>query len=195
MSRKTDYEILPIFVNRWSPRSLDKTTITNDELNRLFEAARWAPSSYNSQPWRFLYATRDDEHWNDFLNLLVDANKVWAQNAGALIVILSRTTFSTGGKYSPTHMFDTGSAWENMALQATEMNLVTHGMAGFDAQKARKTLNVPEEFEIPAMVAVGRKDTPEKLPEQLQEVETPSPRLPVEKLSTNGVFCSTLTEE
>jgi len=112
--RSSIYKINPIILNRWSPRSMTGEELQNDELMSLFEAARWAPSSANSQPWRFIYATRDTEEWNTLFNLLVDLNKIWAKNAAVLIVIVSKKEFEYKGKViaSATHQFDTGAACE-----------------------------------------------------------------------------------
>ena len=111
----------------------------------LFEAARWAPSAYNNQHWRFLYATRDDEEWETFFDLLNEANQTWASEAGVLVVILAKTTFDHNGESAPTHSFDTGAAWQNLALEATRRDLVAHPMAGFDWGRVHGALDVPED--------------------------------------------------
>ncbi|MFW6378933.1 MAG: nitroreductase family protein [Nanoarchaeota archaeon] len=188
MDRKTEYEIEEAFVNRWSPRSFTGESIQEETLNRIFEAARWAPSSFNSQPWRYLYSIKGDDNWNMYLDFLVEFNRMWASNAGALIVILSRKTFEKEGEFSPTHQFDTGASWQNMALQATSMGFHMHGIGGFDAKKARERLGVPEEFDIIAMAAIGVKDQPERLPDKLRGSETPSDRLTVADISRKGLF-------
>ena len=129
--RKSDYTVHPVFLNRWSPRSLTGEEISDEELFTLFEAARWAPSNYNIQPWRFVYAMRGTPEFENFFSLLVDFNKGWCKNASALIVAISaKTSAGSGGKVmdNVTHSFDTGSAWENLALQASKMGLIVHGM-------------------------------------------------------------------
>jgi nitroreductase len=128
MKRHPDHKINAIFINRWSPRALSGELISHEELMSLFEAARWAPSSFNGQEWRFIYAKRDTPYWISFLNLLIPANQVWAQNAAVLMVIISRNTFEYNDKPARTHSFDAGAAWENLALQASVMGLVAHGM-------------------------------------------------------------------
>ncbi len=115
--RKADYPIDSLFLDRWSPRAMSGESITDEELFTLFEAARWAPSSYNGQPWRMLYAKRETAHWPRFLELLVEFNQTWAKNAAALVVFISKTTFDHNGEPAATHSFDTGAAWENFALQ------------------------------------------------------------------------------
>lgn len=186
--RTPDHDIHPIFPARWSPRAMSGEPITRDELHRLLEAARWAPSSYNEQPWVFLYALRGTPNFDTFMGLLVDANKAWASEAGALLVVTTSTVFTMNGKPNPVAVFDAGSAWENLALQASEMGLVAHGMAGFDADAARKALSVPDDRAIPAMIALGKPGEVGDLPEKLREMEQPSPRKAVSEISREGGF-------
>ena len=186
--RNAEHGVDELFVDRWSPRALSGESVTEEELLKLFEAARWAPSSYNNQPWRILYARRDTEHWQTFLGLLVDGNRVWAKDAGALLLFVSKETFDFNGKPYPTHSFDTGAAWENLALQATMSGLVTHGMQGFDYERARTELNIPEGFRVEAMAAVGRHGDPATLPEPMREREAPSDRKPLEAITCEGPF-------
>ena len=153
--RKPDYPIEPIFYRRWSPRAMSGEALSEQELMSLFEAARWAPSTYNEQEWRFLYARCETPHWPTFLDLLMEANRAWCARAAVLAVVLARKTFARNGKPNPVHLFDTGSAWENLALQASAMGLVAHGMAGFDFDKARTVLRVPEHFAVAAMFALA----------------------------------------
>src|SRR5437867_4906607 len=112
--RKADHPIEPIFLRRWSPRAMTGESISDAELLTLFEAARWAPSTYNEQEWRFLYARRETAHWQTFFDLLMKANQAWCQRAAVLAVVLARKTFTHNGKPNPVHLFDTGSAWENL---------------------------------------------------------------------------------
>ncbi|MGH7802401.1 MAG: nitroreductase family protein, partial [Thermodesulfobacteriota bacterium] len=135
--RKPEYPVDEIFLKRWSPRAMSGEEISEDELMSLFEAARWAPSSYNNQPWRFLYARRNTKNWELFFNLMTEGNKIWAKKAAALIVIASKKTFDYNGSPSRTHSFDAGAAWQNLALQGSLQGLVVHGMQGFDYDKAR----------------------------------------------------------
>lgn len=186
--RKADHPIDLIFVNRWSPRAMTGETITHEELMTLFEAARWAPSSYNEQPWRFLYAMRGDPDWPTFFNLLVPANQEWARHAAVLLLIAARTTFTRNNKPNPVHSFDSGSAWCCLALQGSKMNLVVHGMAGFDWDRAPQALNIPDGFAVQAMAAIGRPGDPDLLPESLRKVETPSGRKPVSEIAIHGLF-------
>ena len=177
-----------LFLDRWSPRALSGEAISDEELLTLFEAARWAPSSYNNQPWRILYARRETEQWDAFFGLLVEGNQGWAKDAAALLLFVSKETFDFNGKPYPTHSFDTGAAWENLALQATLRGLVTHGMQGFDYERARAELNIPEGFRVEAMIAVGRPGDPAKLPEHLREREAPSGRKSLSEITCEGPF-------
>jgi nitroreductase len=187
-SRKAEYPIDKLFLDRWSPRAMSGEALGEEELMTLFEAARWAPSSYNNQPWRILYARRDAEHWPLFLGLLVEGNRVWAKDAAALLLFVSKETFDFNGHPYPTHSFDTGAAWENLALQATLKGLVAHGMQGFDYERARAELHIPEGFRVEAMAAVGRPGDPATLPEAMREREAPSDRKPLNEIIREGAF-------
>jgi len=152
--------------------------ITDDELYSLFEASRWAPSSYNNQPWRFYHAKRDGAGWNTLFSLLVPFNQSWAKNASALVVLASKKTFDDGTQ-SRTHSLDAGSAWQNLALQGNANGLVVHGMQGFDYEKAQSVLGLDETYEVEMMIAIGKPgQAREVLPESLQEREVPSQRKP-----------------
>ena len=186
--RKPDYPIEAIFYRRWSPRALSGEPITDDELFTIFEAARWAPSTYNEQEWRFLYARRDTKEWPSFFELLTEGNQSWCQRAAVLTVVLARKTFKRNGKPNPVHLFDVGSAWQNVALQATAMGIVSHGMAGFDFAKARTALHVPEVFDVAAMFALGRPGDPEQLPPNYRSLEIPNQRRPIRESMCEGTF-------
>jgi nitroreductase len=164
--------------------------ISREELMRLFEAARWAPSSFNAQQWRALYARRGTEYWQTFFDLLVDANKAWAKNAAVLVVFISRKNFDHNDERSVTHSYDCGAAWENFALQGFQQGLVVHGMQGFDYDRARKELRIPDDFQVEAMAAVGRPGPKELLPEKLQARETPNDRRKLSQSVFEGPFTS-----
>ncbi|MEO9277863.1 MAG: nitroreductase family protein [Nitrososphaera sp.] len=187
-TRKPTYEINPLFVNRWSSRSFESYEIKDKELFALFEAARWAPSSFNNQPWRFIYAKRGSAHWDSLLELLDDYNKQWCSDASALMVVIAKKTFDHNNEPMPTNQFDTGSAWENLALQAVTQGLATHAMAGFDHKKARKNLGVPDEYDVMAMVVVGKRGSKERLPPSLKEREIPNGRKPLSEIVMEGKF-------
>ena len=187
-SRKSDYSIVDLIKDRWSPRAMSGEPISDKELFTLFEAARWAPSSYNNQPWRFIYAKRDTPEWELFLELLYEPNRVWAQRAGALVVVISRTLFFFNDTPSRTHSFDTGAAVENFALQGSSMGLVIHGMEGFDYERAQTVLEIPADYAVEALFAVGKPGPLSLLPENVQLRETPSDRKPVKELVYKGSF-------
>lgn len=186
--RQSEHPIDRLFLDRWSPRAMSGEDVPESELSVLFEAARWAPSSYNNQPWRILYARRGGPHWPLFFNLLVDANKTWARDAAALLLFVSKTTFDHNGKPSITHAFDTGAAWENLALQATLRGLVAHAMQGFDAERARRDLHVPDGYALQVMVAIGKPGNPASLPEEVRKRELPSGRRDLAKTVCEGPF-------
>jgi len=187
-NRNPTYSVDPFILNRWSPRSMTGEGISDEELFTLFEAARWAPSSYNEQPWRFLYAKRDTPEWDLFFPLMVEANQAWTKNAAVLLVVISRNTFERNNKPAVTHSYDTGSAWMALALQGSSMGLVVHGMSGFDFDLARKTLEIPDGYTIEAMAAIGKRAPKENLPEKLQGAEAPSGRKPLEEITFCGKF-------
>jgi nitroreductase len=164
--RKPENRVDSLFLNRWSPRAMSGEQIARDELTTLFEAARWAPSAFNLQPWRFIYALRDTPHWNTFFSLLTEGNRLWAAKAAALIVIISKRTSEYKGNSAPnpTHSFDTGSACENLALQGSLNGLVVHAMAGFDHEKAKTELDIPDDYQVEAIVAIGKKGSKQYLP-------------------------------
>jgi nitroreductase len=187
-ARKPDHPIDSLFVDRWSPRAMSGEPISDAELFTLFEAARWAPSAGNTHPWRILYAHRDTEHWPVFFGLLVERNQLWCRNAAALLVFISRTTNEQTGKPLRTHTYDTGAAWENLALQGALRGLVVHGMAGFDYARAKSELVVPADFTVEAMAAIGKPGRIQDLPEDFQARESPSARRPVSELVFEGTY-------
>lgn len=183
-NRIADYPIDRLFIDRWSPRAMSGEPISQEQLFSLFEAARWAPSSSNSQPWRFIYAQRNTPSWNTFLDLLVPFNREWAQHAAVLIIIASKKTFRD--KLSPTHAFETGSAWQNLALQASIDGLVAHGIGGFDYQKAAEVARLSNDYEVLAMCAIGKPGNKEQLSEALLKREVPSSRDKIETFVFEG---------
>ena len=186
--RKPEHPIEPLILRRWSPRAMSGEGISDKEMLTLFEAARWAPSTQNEQEWRFIYARRDTPAWGTLFDLLADGNKIWCDRAAMLCVVCASKFFAYNGKPNPVHLFDCGNAFENLALQGTAMGLVVHGMAGFDYEKARTALGVPEEFAVAAMFAVGRPGDAGQLPEKLRDREKPSDRRPVRESISEGRF-------
>jgi len=186
--RKANYPILPFILQRWSSRAMTGQEITDEELMTMFEAARWAESSFNNQPWRFVYAHRETDYWNSMLDLLVEGNKIWAKNAAVLMVILSRRVFDYNNKPSRTHSFDAGAALQNLALQGTSMGFVVHAMEGFDYDKARTVIAAPNDYAVEVMVAIGNYGNLESLPQELQKKDFPSERKSLAEISFEGKF-------
>lgn len=185
--RKPEHDVDPIFVNRWSPRAMSGEDIDEETLNTLLEAARWAPSSNNNQPWRFIYAHSHTPHWDTLFQLMTVENQMWAKNAAVLMVVISKTTFDNG-KPARTHSYDTGAAWLSLALQGSLKNLVVHGMQGFDYNKARTILGVPDDYQVEAMIALGKHGKKEDLPDYQQEREFPKSRKSIAEIAMEGFF-------
>ncbi|WP_342132587.1 rhodanese-like domain-containing protein [Hydrogenophaga sp. OTU3427] len=175
-----------IFLRRWSPRSMSGEPLASGEVRALFEAARWAPSCNNSQPWRFVYALAGTAEWDSFFDVLSDGNKAWADRGALLAFILSTPTDQRSGKPLRSHAFDTGAAWQNIALQGQRLNLVVHGMLGFDPERARSVLRLPDQLQIQAMFVAGRPAAGEALPPALRAREVPNARLPLKVLAWEG---------
>ncbi len=176
-----------LFIERWSPRAMSGEAICDSELMPLFEAARWAPSSYNEQPWRFLYAKKDTPQWATFFDLLVPFNQEWCKNGAVLVVICSKNP-SDHGDLNLTHGYDTGAAWQNLALQGHLKGLVVHGIGGFDREKARAALQIPSDYTIEAMAVIGKPGDPKNLPDYMRENEKPSGRKNIEEIVCEGSF-------
>lgn len=188
VNRQSSLPIQPFFLSRVSSRAFSEERITEEELLTIFEAARWAPSSYNNQPWRFIYVRRGDKEWNLLFDTLVEFNKSWCKRADTLVLIVSRNNFTHNDKPAPTSRLDTGAAWMSLALEAHFQNIIAHGMEGFDYNAARKNFNIPDNYTVEAMVALGKPGKLEDLPEDLQEKEFPSLRKPLTEVISKGTF-------
>ncbi len=157
-TRHADYGIDPLFLKRQSKNDLHRTLTSaqmKEKLMSCLEAARWAPSGGNGQPWRFIYAVHGTKQWDRLLNLLNEGNQVWAKHAGALVVVLSNTVKEHNGKPLKSHSFEAGMAVGNFLMQATQLGLITHPMGGYNAERAYKELNIPRNFDIEIILAVG----------------------------------------
>jgi len=185
--RQADYPVDELFLDRWSPRAMSGEELSEQELMVLFEAARWAPSSGNNQPWRVLYARRGSPHWPAFFDLLAEGNKRWNRNAAALLIFISKKT-RDNGKPAITHSYDTGAAWVSLALQGALKGYVVHGMQGFDYERARTVLKIPDEYAVEAAAAVGKPGDAADLPEDLRQRETPNTRRAVKDSVCEGTF-------
>jgi nitroreductase len=168
----TDYPIHELIRTRWSPRAFADTPVSAEILRSLFEAARWAPSSSNEQPWAFLVATKEDQATHaKLLTTLAEANQVWAKQAPVLGIAVSELAFARSGHANRNAFYDTGAAIADLTLEATSRGLVVHQMAGFDPSKARELFSIPAGWEPIAAFVVGYPGDPASLPETLRERE------------------------
>ncbi len=189
-SRKPDHAVDPLFVERWSPRAFTGEDIPLETLMTMFEAARWAPSSYNSQPWRFLWARRGTPAFETFLGLLTGSNPDWCRSASALVILVSCETMTMPGKAEPvpsrTHSLDAGSGWMSLALQAHMLGWHTHAMVGLNFAEAASRLNVPLGHAVE--IAIGKRGDPATLAEPLRSREQPNVRKPLAETVFEGGF-------
>ena len=190
----TQYPIHDLLKRRWSPRAFSDQRVEPDRLRSLLEAARWAPSSNNAQPWSFIVATQEDAaEYGRLLNCLVEFNIQWAQRAPVLIASVARLSFEDDGKPNRHALHDVGQAVANLIVQATALGLAVHQMAGFHPDKVRELYDVPKEFEPVAMMALGYPGDPESLPEKLKKRElAPRERKPVTEFVFAGRWGKTL---
>jgi nitroreductase len=186
--RAPDHAVESLFVERWSPRLMSGEAVEAATLNRVLEAARWAPSAFNAQPWHFVYAHRATPSWSVLFDLLVEANQGWCADAGVLMVLFSRHLTERNGKPAPTHAFDAGAAWQNLALQGAQLGMVVHGMAGFDHDAAPSAVGAPEAFTPQAMIALGWPGDLASVDDERRARELPSDRKPVESIASEGRF-------
>jgi nitroreductase len=173
---------------RRSQRSFSSRPVEPEKLASLFEAARWAASSYNEQPWRYLFATREEpEAFDRLQGLLMESNQVWAREAYALVLSVAKRTLSVNGKPNKFYLHDTGAANTTMALQATALGLNLHQIGGYHADKARQVLHLPDDYEPVSMMAIGYPGSLDDLPEDLRQREmAPRGRRPIEELVFEG---------
>ena len=173
-NRLPEYPVHPLILNRWSPRAYSSQEVSRETLYTVLEAARWAPSSSNLQPWRFYTAVTPEEHelFQSFIN---PRNRLWTANAPVLLLIASVTLKENGEPHTP-HAFDTGAAWATLALQARLLGLSTRAVGGFDHAIARKLLQVPDEIALHAVIALGYQGSADRLDPAFQELEKPNSR-------------------
>ncbi|NHN39024.1 hypothetical protein G8764_17070 [Pseudomaricurvus alcaniphilus] len=173
--------VLPMFVERWSPRAFADFVIDQATMVRLLDAARWSPSCFNAQPWRFYTSSQDS--FNDYLELLVEKNQVWAKRASVIGFLVGKKHFEHNGKPNPTYAFDCGSAWMAMTLQAHSEGLCTHGMAGIHHDKVAEYFSLDSENEEVLMgFAIGKLGDPAQLEEDVRAREFPSLRKPLAEI-------------
>lgn len=188
--RTADHDIDPLLLQRWSPRAFTGEAMPQDAVMALFDAARWAPSAFNAQPWRFVYAHRDTPEWEPLFGLLMPMNQAWAKNASVLIFLVSdRFRRAEGQPPAPqmSHTLDAGAAWSLLALQATRSGWAAHGMLGFNHTGAYEVLGVdPEQYKVEAAIAVGRQADPSVLDEAYRAREVPTGRNPLASFVFKG---------
>lgn len=190
--RTPEHAIDALFTRRWSPRSFTGETLDEATLLRFLEAARWAPSGFNAQPWRFIFARAGTAAWTPLFETLSEYNQGWARRASALVLVLSRRLWAAPGKLelqpNATHAFDAGAAWGHLALQVELAGWHAHAIGGFDRDQARRVLGIPADYDLHAVIAIGRRGDKDALPEALQAREAPNQRFPLKSLVAEGRF-------
>ena len=190
--RQSAYAIEPLFLRRWSPRAFQPCPMPLADLHTMLEAARWAPSAHNLQPWHFIVSRRGDDHWQAHLDLLHPFNASWKSQASALLFLVSQAVTPAQADAPPqpsrTHSFDAGAAWAQLALQATALGYQAHAMAGIDFERAPQTLGIPHPYRLEIAVAIGRQADAGQLPPPLRAREQPSARRPLADMISTGVF-------
>jgi nitroreductase len=179
--------VIEDILKRWSPRAYSDKPVSPESLKEVFEAARWAASSFNEQPWRFLVGHKGDETYKKIFDNLVEFNQGWAKSAPVLILSVAKKTFAHNGSPNRCGLHDTGAATAYLALQATALGFHTHSMAGFDPAKILQAFNIPDDFEAGSVTALGYLGDPAMLPEQMRQMETaPRQRKPLSEIVFSG---------
>jgi len=184
----SDFPVHELIRERWSPRAFADKSVPQDVLRSIFEAARWAPSSFNEQPWAFIVATKDGkENFEKMLSVLVDFNVQWAKSAPVLALAVAKLAFANNNAPNRNAQYDTGAATALLSVEATARGLAVHQMAGFDAEKARQAFGVPKGWELLAAIAIGYPGDPASLPAPLKDREmAPRTRKPIAEFVMAG---------
>jgi nitroreductase len=184
----SDFPVHQLITDRWSPRAFADKSVSPDVLRSLFEAARWAPSSSNEQPWAYLVATRDDhENFSKMLSVLVEFNAGWAKGAAVLALAVAKLNFAKNDAPNRNAHYDTGAASALLSVEATARGLAVHQMAGFDPAKAREVFDIPAGWEAIAAIAIGHPGDPNSLPQPLKDRElAPRTRKPLSEFVMSG---------
>lgn len=184
----SDFPVHQLIMDRWSPRAFSERPVPADVLRSLFEAARWAPSSNNEQPWAYVVATRDDhENFAEMLSVLVEFNASWAKNAPMLALAVAKLNFAKNNAPNRNAQYDTGAATALLSVEATARGLAVHQMAGFDPAKAREVFAIPAGWEAIAAIAIGYPGDPNSLPQPLKDRElAPRTRKPLSEFVMAG---------
>ena len=192
---QTEHAVHPLIEKRWSPRAFSEKAIDAGTLRSLMEAARWAPSSYNEQPWSFIVASKDDPaEYDRLLSCLVPANQRWARQAPVLMLSVAKSTFDRKGSPHRHAYHDVGLSVANLIIQAISMDIYAHQMGGLDRGRARETYNIPEGYEPVAAIALGYPGDPGSLPDDLREIElAPRERKPIDTFVYSGRWGETST--
>lgn len=189
--RQSEHDIDPLFLERWSPRSYTGESMSHDALMTILDAARWAPSASNYQPWRFIYGHRGSEAFDGLLRLLDDGNQAWAKDVSVLVFVIS-DTLRRGpdgtSRASRSHSFDAGAAWAMLAMQATMSGYLAHGMGGLDYERAQRELDIPADYRIEAAIGIGRLTDLNTLQDEWRQREVPNSRKPLTSLIFEGRF-------
>lgn len=180
-ARHTDVGVDPMFIQRWSPRAFQSHVIESDVMNRIMEAARWSPSCFNAQPWRFYTSSKDT--FNDFLDLLVEGNQGWAKDTSVIGFLVGERNFEHNGKPNAYHGFDSGAAWMSLSLQARKEGLYTHGMGGIKKDEVANYLKLDtEKSEVLMGFTIGKLAELASLSEEQQSNEVPNERKPLDEI-------------
>jgi len=184
----SDYPVHELIRERWSPRAFAEKPVPKNVLRSLFEAARWAPSSYNEQPWAYLIAAKDDKDgFEKMLGVLVEFNAGWAKSAPVLAIAVAKLAFATNNAPNRNAQYDTGAATAFLCLEATAHGLAVHQMAGFDPEKARQVCGIPAGWDAIAALAIGYPGDPASLPQPLKDREmAPRTRKPIAEFVMAG---------
>lgn len=185
----TPLQIHPNIKKRWSPRSFSDRKVEKEKLQRIFEAARWAPSSFNIQPWRFIVGQKGDDTWKKLYETLVNFNQQWAVTADVLVLAIGNTLSPKNGKINNVFEYDVGQGMAYITLQLVEEGLVAHQMGGFSPEKARELFDIPDDHKPIAMMAIGYQGSPDALSPDFTEMEkAPRDRKEVDELVFTGQF-------
>jgi len=185
---QSEYPVHNLILERWSPRAFSDKPVPQDLLRSIFEAARWAPSSSNEQPWAYLVATKDNQdNFEKMLSVLVEFNANWAKSAPVLAIAVSELAFAKNNAPNRNAQYDTGAATMLLSMEATSNGLFVHQMAGFDPEKARQVFGIPAGWDAIAAVAVGYAGDPDSLPPPLRDREiAPRTRKPISEFVMSG---------
>ncbi len=192
-----DHPIHELITNRWSPYKFADRLVSKEDLLSLFEAARWAPSSYNEQPWRFIMATKSQpQEFEKLLSCLVPANQEWAKNASALALGITHLTFDRNGKENKAAIHDLGAAVSHLSFEATARGISVHQMIGIEPENARTAYAIPNEYEVLTAFAIGYSDLSEKIMDTLVERDqTPRTRKAISEFVFSEKWASSLQIE